>query len=763
MSELILTESTLYQTPPAELTLTSAKEWGYGHLFEILVRRRIWFIVLLILSLLGAAGITLLQSATYKSSMQILIRSNYQTKSKTGGEDFSEPNVEVDTATQLKVLLTSDILQRAVDRLSPRYLDITVQEVRESLNLIPLYSEATRLRKSVETNVWQASYQSDDPYKAQQALDAILEVYQSYNREQQELRLSKGLSFINEQLPEARKSLVAAESALQEFRRRKGIIDPSEQSQVAASELNRIKAERQQLAAEIEQVSDSAKAIEKVISTPNTARLSARLSEAQSYQSLLIQKQEKRQELESQRQRLSANHPDLRQLEIEFQALVTQLEQEAQRILGEATTDNSGSIPIQGQLSRDDLSLASQLTDLQKSLAGLEARDQSLANTESKLKAELAQYPALIAQYNRLQPEVETRRETLQKLLDARQELSLEIARGGLDWTVLEAPTLGEKIGPSLTRNLLLGIVVGIFLGGIGAFLRESLDDTLHSSEILGAKVPVPLLGMIPELIQPEARDAILLFPFNKGVDQLFTTPELFQWQPLREALDLTYTNLQLLRVDSPLKSLMITSALAEEGKSTVTLGLALSAARQDQRVLLIDADLRRPSLHKIFNLNNSEGLSTLLTSNVPNTELKSAPQWTYLRWDAQMEIESNGHQILPSDVSLEVLTSGPIAADPVKLLSPERMREIIAAFEDSYDLILIDSPPVLGLVDAIPVGIGCDGVVMIARIDKLKQAELSRAIAMLDKLNLIGLVANGVQRSPHTYGEYKYLSSQST
>ena len=754
-----MAESTLYHASQAGPSLNSEKEWGYSRLFEVIIRRRIWLVSLILISSVGAAVLTLLQPPIYKSSVQFLIRSNYQTKSEKGEEDFSEPNVEVDTATQLKVLLTPDILQKAVDQLSSQYQDISVEEVLQSLTLSPLYSDATQFKKQVETNVWQASYQSNDPKKAQQALKAILDVYQIYNRQQQELRLSKGLAFINEQLPEVRKSLVAAEAALQEFRRRQGIIDPSEQAKVAATDLNRIRAERQQLAAEIQQVSDSARNIAQVVQTPSEARLSARLSESQSYQKLLIQQQEKKQELERQRQRLNGDHPELIQLESEYQALVAQLEQEAKHVLGQAnsTEERAGSALVQGQFSRDDLSLASQLTELQKNLAGLKARDQSLATTEVQLRTELAQYPELIAQYNRLQPEVETRRETLQKLLEARQELGLEIARGGLDWTVLESPQLGEQIGPSLKRNLLLGIVVGVFLGSVTAFLRESLDDTLHSSDALGEQIPLPLLGMVPELTLAEAKNAILPIPFNKNITQLFTTPELFQWQPLQESLDLIYTNLQLIKVGALPKSLMITSSLAGEGKSTIALGLAISAARQDQRVLLIDADLRRPSLHNIFHLDNFQGLSTLLTGNVSTSDLKSTPQWAYLRWDTQIGMNSQEYQILPSDVSLDVLTSGPISVDPIKLLGQERIREVIEAFEDSYDLILIDSPPVLGVVDAIPVGLGCDGVVMVARVDRIKQAELSKAISMLNRLNVIGLVANGVQQSARTYSGYSY------
>ena len=114
-----------------------------------------------------------------------------------------------------------------------------------------------------------------------------------------------------------------------------------------------------------------------------------------------------------------------------------------------------------------------------------------------------------------------------------------------------------------------------------------------------------------------------------------------------------------------------------------------------------------------------------------------------------------------PSDLNLDVLTSGPIPSDPVKLFKLDQMKDIIAMFQDSYDLILVDCPPVLGLTDTIPVGLGCDGVVMIARIDRVTRTELSKAMSALNKLNLVGLVANGVNPSSNSYSylkqNYKY------
>jgi uncharacterized protein involved in exopolysaccharide biosynthesis/Mrp family chromosome partitioning ATPase len=737
------------------------KEWGYGQLLAILIRRKFWFMGTFVGALAGAVFLTLITQPVYQSSMQILVESNYQSKlrNQTGSEApedrFADSNVQVDLTTQLQVLTGSEVLLRVLERLQPDYPDLTLQELRLSLSFSPVYGPDHTGKGRVATKVLAAEYISSSPEKTEHILRTILSVYQSYNLEQQKLRLSKGLAFIDEQLPEVRRSVLEAEAALKVFRSGTSVIDPETQAQAAAAALERIKTERQALDAQYREAYASYTSVQYQIQlSPNQARTSARLSESSRYQSLLNQIQQTELQLAQKRQTLTRDHPDIVNLLNERQDQLTLLQQEVRRVVGAEAglLPNSTDQLNVGQLGKNDLTLVSQLTELQKTLGSLKARDLSLAQTEAKLTAELRKYPELMAQFNRLQPEVSTRRQTLQKLLEARQELGLEIARGGFDWQVVEAPQLGVQISPNVKRNLLLGAVVGLFLGAIAAFVRDAMDDKFHTSDDLSHQFPLPLLGVIPELFGIDLKESLVLF--SSTHHSSLTTPELFQWQPLREALDLIYTNIQLLQTSHPYKTLMITSAGPGEGKSTLALGLAISAARLDQRVLVIDADLRKPSLHHMFNLNNHKGLSTLLTGDISLAELQSTPQWVYMRWD---ESDLDQETLPPSDLSIDVLTAGPLSADPVKLLSLERLREVVKAFEDSYDLILIDSPPVLGVVDSIPIGLGCDGVVMVGRMKQVTRVDLSKAISAHEKLNVIGLVANGVNQ---THKSYSYLKA---
>jgi Mrp family chromosome partitioning ATPase len=160
-----------------------------------------------------------------------------------------------------------------------------------------------------------------------------------------------------------------------------------------------------------------------------------------------------------------------------------------------------------------------------------------------------------------------------------------------------------------------------------------------------------------------------------------------------------------------------------------VSIGLALSAARLHQRVLLIDANLRSPSLHHQLNLPNRQGLSTLLSGE-----------------DRQPLLHRIG-------ANTDVLTAGPLSSDPVRLLSSDELRDWIRAFEKDYDLIILDSCAVLGVVDAIQTASLCEGVAVVARLDSVSQSSLIQAATALNGLNVMGIIANSVKGAQVAYG----------
>ena len=697
---------------------------GYGDLFAVLIRRRFWLLGVLCGVLSIATVLTLIADPTYLSSMQLLIEPNYQGKRERGTDsqsEFADSKIEIDYATQINVMRSPLLLQRAVDLLRPEYPNINVLTIKKYLILTSVVEE------KVNTKIVQAVYTDNDPIKTQKVLEAVQKVYQVYNREQQETRLKKGLRFINEQIPVVRKLVDQSEAELEKFRKRQNLIDPGQQAVGMAQSLDAVERERQATRVQSQDLQARYKVLqEQLARSPQNALLSSRLSQSARYQTLLNELQRTDLVLAQRRVVFTDADPNVQRLVEQRKSQIALLQSEVKRVLGgqPVQLNNKGeTLLAEGQFGGIDLNLTSQLVELQINLRALSARDQGLAQTEQELRGEVNRFSGLLTEYNRLQPGVQINRDKLQQLLKAQQELSLEIARGGFDWQILEEPQLGLQIGPNIKLNLLLGLVVGLMLGGVAAFLREMADDGVHTSDELEKQVALPLLGMTPELPYTKASEPIVNLPFGKPKVLAPWTIQVSNWPPSWESLDLIYKNIQLLNSVSSFTSLMFTSALAGEGKTTLALGLALSAARLHQRVLLIDADLRRPNLHKLVNLPNDEGLSTLLTNDV------SVP--------TESSIQSSGSYV-------DILTAGPTPQDPANLLSSQRMRDLMARFEQTYDLVLVDAPPVLGMVDAILAASFCSGVVLVSRIGQVTKTELTQATAMLSKLNVIGVVANG-------------------
>ncbi len=683
-----------------------------------------------------------------ESSMQMLVSSNIYQSIRTANNrdnlnnDFTDSNIEVvDYTAQLQLMRSKKLISRAVEILREKYPDITVEDIKgkkgEKGPLTVTQLQTGVGSRKAPSEVFEVSFKDKDPVKAQKVLEALQIVYQDFNKEQQKQRLFKGLAFVNGRLPKIRQQVIEAERKLERFRKRYNIVDPQVQSTILLESIAAIKKYLDSTTAQLQDVEARYKNLEqKIAASPKNALVSSRLSQSTRYQSLLDEIQKTELALAEERQRFTDNSPTVQKLLQQRQSQLALLQQEAGRSLGDKADASNTTQPLltKGQLAGVDLKLVEDLIKLQTEALGLQANQQSLMESERQLRAKLNEYPALIAEYNRLLPEVETSRKTLAQLMEVRQNLALKLAQGGFDWQILEQPELGIKTGSSRLLFLLIGAVTGPILGIALALILELFNDTIYTPEELTKFTNLRLLGKIPKLPPPRRRKNLLGLPisFGRRLQSSYSSfSQAITYLPCHETLDMAYQNIQILKYPLHCQSLMITSAKSEEGKSTSTLGLAVSAARMHQRVLVIDANLRNPCLHSILELSNDWGLSLLLLEE-RNSQVSEYVQ--------------------PVHPAIDVLTAGPVPDDTVKLLTSGRMKELLEIFTRSYDLVLIDSSSILDTVDARILASLCNGIIMVGRIGKIKQSELIQATEILHSLNLVGIIANEAGKSQTIY-----------
>ena len=742
-----------------------ASDLGYGQLLAKLWRRRFWFAGVFTGVLAISVPLAVSKQPIYQSYMQILVEPNYQTalNGNSSGEylerEFADSTIQVDYATQLKVFKSAKILNLVADKLITNQVgDELITEDLKNLNDLNHEDKidylASYLKQSLsvyqilgddektQTKIIEASYTGSDPVKTKIVLEAIQEVYVQYNLEQQEKRLRDGLNFVNKQIPKAQQELLKAEAAVTQLSKAHNLISPEEDARAVKENIRQIEQQRSELKAQRSEARGDLAALQKQLGLPqdNTLALS-RLSQSPRYQNLLDKLQETEILLATQQQKFTNDNPIIKSLIDERDSQKALLKDEAEKVLGKVPPNFLADLEYlskQGHLVGSDINFIDQITESQSNLAGIRQRDLSLAKTEAKLEQELSEFPELIARYKSLTQEAEVKREAIQRLLQAKQELEVELNRGGFNWQIVEPPQPGLQIAPNLQKDLLLSLVVASFMGLTAAFIKETIDQRISNTEEITSKIALPLLGTIPKL---STKGFLSQLPLLNS--QITSAKEVIEWQPYREAIDMIYENLRLSSAYSSLKSLAVTSAIAGEGKSTFTLGLALTVARHQHRVLIIDADLRCPSQHQPFELNNESGLSDYLASKIGQPAIN---QVTFL------------------GETIDIITSGTQTSDPVKLLSTQKLNYLIKQQKQNYDLIIVDTPPVLGMVDAVKVASVCNNTVVVTRLNKVKASELLETTAFLSNLKVLGIVANDSKKAAQqSKAQSQYLLSAQT
>ena len=398
-----------------------------------------------------------------------------------------------------------------------------------------------------------------------------------------------------------------------------------------------------------------------------------------------------------------------------------ELEQELSRHLEDYPTVREK----RAELSKLNSELQSVATGVRSSVRAeylaAQSTEQALLARLETLKTQTLREQDTNVQFGLLKREADTNRTLYDGLLKRYNELNATAGISSSNVSIIdtaERPT--APTSPNLIKNLLIAMIAGIGLAALTLFVKDQLDDAIRVPEDVEAKLRLPLLGVVPKAT---GRD-----PDSELGDPKSPVSEAYN--SLRAAL-LYSTSAGLPQV------MLVTSAQSAEGKTTTSFATAASLARMGRKVALIDADLRRPSIHRRFGLSNERGLTDLLTSSDSiESVILATPQ-----------------------ENLFVIPSGPIPPSPTELISSPRMEQVVQQLAHDYDVVVIDSPPILGLADAPALSALADGVIFVVESDSGRRGSLKTALRRLRAMRpiLLGAVLTKFDptRSGNRYSEY--------
>jgi succinoglycan biosynthesis transport protein ExoP len=311
------------------------------------------------------------------------------------------------------------------------------------------------------------------------------------------------------------------------------------------------------------------------------------------------------------------------------------------------------------------------------------AKETSLRSALSNTKAEALNLNEKFIQYGVLTREVETNKQLYDALIKNIKEQSVtEEIRNVNVWVVEKAERPQSPVKPKKSLNILLGIIVGLF-GGVGlAFFFEYLDNTIKSPDEVETRLGVPVLGTVP-----------LLDTKGKSIENIILEDPQ---STFAESYKTIRTAILLSSASKPPQNILVTSMGPEEGKTVTSVNLAMTIAQSEYSVLLIDGDLRKPRIHKIFGLNNSKGLSTYLAGASSVINISKGPL-----------------------ANLSIITSGPLPPNPSELISSNKMNELMRVLNEKFDIIVWDSAPIMTVTDSLILSKVLDGTVIIAKAGK--------------------------------------------
>jgi len=705
---------------------------------RVLIKSK-WVVIASVALVVGVVAISTLRSTPiYEAVGSIAINKmdpvTFNLKDSSGGADYYDPT---DLDTEVRIL-KSDLLalqvirQLNLDR-QPEFgtkgkspssaleltTDILQLDSAKTSAILAGFKGSLQVLLVPNTRIIEIRYRSPDKNIAARVVNTLANTYVEQNFKTRFESTMQASDWLSKQLVDLQIKVETSQEKLVQYQKEHEILGIDEKQNITTAkldELNRELTAAESLRMEKESIYHLVQSgdSDSIVAAANVDG-AARGSSANS--ALLEKLREQQADLKIQVAQLSTqfgpSYPKLAQLNSQLKEVDAQIQTEMRKVAARLRGDYLAAVQREGMLR-----------------SALEQQKQE-ANKLNESAIE----------YSLLKRDVDANRTLSEGLLEKLKEAGVTAGLRSNNFRIVDVARIPTApSGPNLLRNLAFALALGLSTGIGLAFLLESMDNTVRTPEQAQAISALPSLGMIPlgsrstrelgsrqKLTLASSKEAVELVTQSRPRSQMAES-----YRALRTSLLLTFAG-------GPPKVILITSALPEEGKTTTSVNSAIVLAQKGTRVLLIDADLRRPSIHKTLGMGPRIGLSNVLTGTAT---LQSA--------------------IIPSTIlpDLFILPAGTPPPNPAELLASTKMKNVLEELRKQYDHIVIDSPPTLSVTDAVVMSTSADAVVLVIRSGHTTKPALRRARDILLQVNarVCGVLVNAVDlSSPDYYYHYEY------
>lgn len=714
--------------------------------------RRGWRLVAVatLATVLATALFTFLRSPVYRAEGVVLIDATARTSgSETMASLFTAGQAVRSLSNEVELLRQSDVLAgRVVARLadSSGAAERTPAQLREQVAFEPVSERVDMIRISAE---------SQDPRLAARIVNEYTEVYRERGRETMRSSATGSRSFLEDQERSRRAELAEVEGAIETYLTRAGAVDLDSEGQAAVAQVAEIDAQVEGAVVDLATTRTQLASLRRQLAQiePN---LEARIASGADREIDALQARVAELEVQAADYYAAdptlrgdeARDPELARLRSRIDGMNGQIGRLSARYVGEvsavggASGSDATGLAFAGQLRRE-------VAQTEVQVQGLEAKAGALRTRRASVEGRIRELPEQTIRLAQLRRQQAGGEQAYAFVVSRLQEARLaEASEPGYVEVVRTAVVPETPVEPRPLQNLILGTLLGLGLGIGLALLRHTTDQRIRSTSDLRETGQTVLAG-VPSFASFVADDlgGAATFPIGDHEVDAVVAAGLHPFSPVTEAFRRVRTAVRFSAPDRTVRTLLVTSAAPGEGKSTMALGLAISSALAGQRVLYLDADLRKPTGHTRLGLGERFGLSDLLFQDAAPSEI----DWEAYRFSLDGAAASGFY----------ALTAGRRVPNPTELLASNRMRALVAAATEAFDLVIVDSAPVLPVSDSLELAAFCDAVLVVVRAGQTTSPALARAASSLTELGdgaarMIGVVLNDapVERS---YGGTAY------